>query len=242
MPNPRLRDSSRLITHELYPLGMIPDDIITRISQYIVYLLASGKTTMTGDEWGDSFSYAIAGTHLSSPIGIADVVYGSQAWSCKTVKKEHPFRARNIRLISGRNNVNYSYGVTDAFLNIQDTGQKVLEIWNQRVQIANDHYNPVRTIVLVRSDDMTEFCLFEEQCVMYPTNQYCWELNRNGNFIGKLEERKSFTWQPDGSQFTIHTQVPSNAIKFTVRKPSSILLKDMLELVGFDDSWVNIIR
>lgn len=241
MPSPRLRDSARLITHELYPLGQITDSIIRRISQYIVYLLATGRTDMTGDEWGDGFAYAIGGTHLSSPLGIADVVYGQQAWSCKTVKNNHPFNARNIRLISGRNNVNYSYGITDAFDNIQDTGQKVLAIWNRRVQIALDHFNPIRTIVIVRSPDLREFTIFEEQCVMYASNQYQWEQNRNDNFIGKLGEQTCFTWQPDGSQFTIHTNVPANAIKFRVRKPSSIPIDDMLDLVGFKDDWVEII-
>ena len=241
MPGPRLRDSSRLITYELYPLGLIPDDIIRRISQYIVYLLATGRKDMTGDEWGDGFAYAIGGTHLSSPLGIADVVYGNQAWSCKTVKNNNPFTAQNIRLISGRNNVNYSYGITDPFEDIQDTGQKVLEIWNGRVQIALDHFNPVRTVVIVRSPDMKEFTIFEEQCVMYPSNQYQWSQNQNDNFIGQLGGETRFTWQPDGSQFTIHTKVPDSAIKFRVKKPSSINIKDMLELVGFDDSWVDII-
>ena len=241
MPVPRLRDSSRLITHELYPLGLIPDDIIRRISQYIVYLLATGRKDMTGDEWGDGFAYAIGGTHLASPLGIADVVYGNQAWTCKTVKNPNPFTAQNIRLISGRNNVNYSYGITDAFADIQDTGQKVLEIWNGRVQIAMDNFNPVRTIVLVRSNDMKEFTIFEEQCVMHPANQFHWVQNQNDNFIGQLGNETRFTWQPDGSQFTIHTKVPDSAIKFRVKKPSSINIKDMLELVGFDDSWVDII-
>lgn len=241
MPTPRLRDSSRLHTHELYPLGMIPGDIITRISQYVVYLLASGRTDMSGDDWGNGFAYALGATHLASPLGIADVVYGSQAWSCKTVKNNNPFNVRNIRLISGRNNVNFSFGITDAFADIQDTGQKVLEIWNQRVQIALDNFNPVRTVVLIRNNDMSEFCIFEEQCIMYPVNHYQWEQNQNGNFIGKLGNRTCFTWQPDGSQFTIHTEVPTNAIKFRVRHPSPIPIDEMLELVGFEDNWVEIL-
>lgn len=238
MPSPRLRDQSRLVTRELYPLGMIPNDIIVRISQYIVYLLAIGRTDMSGDDWGDGFAYSIGGNHLSSPLGIADVVYNHQAWSCKTVKNDNPFNVQNIRLISGRNNVNYSFGITDPFIDIQDTGQKVLEIWNQRVQIALDNFNPIRTVVLVRKPDLSEFCLFEEQCVQFPANQYQWFQNRNDNFIGKLDSRTYFTWQPDGSQFTIHTRVPDNAIKFRVKRPVNIPINEMLKTVGFEESWV----
>ncbi len=241
MPAPRLRDSSRLVTHELYPLGQIPDDIIIRISQYIVFLLATGRKDMDGNEWGDGFAYAIGGSHLASPLGIADVIYNNQAWSCKTVKNNHPFSVRNIRLISGRNNLKYSYGIENPSEDISDSGKKVLEIWNGRVQIALDHFNPVRTLVLIRSNDLTEFCLFEEQCVMYASNQYQWEVNNNGNFIGKLGETTCFTWQPDGSQFTIHTKVPDNAIKFKVQKPASIQIDEMLKAVKFNESWVSFI-
>ena len=241
MAGPRLRDSSRLITHELWPIGQIPESVIIRISQYIAYLIASGRDDLTGDEWGDGFAYAIAGNHLASPLGIADVVYSNQAWSCKTVKERNPWTKQNVRLISGRNNIKFSYGITDASADIQDTGEKVLEIWNQRVQIAQDHFNPVRTVVLIRNYDMDEFTIFEEQCIQYPSNQYQWEENRNGNFIGKLAERTCFTWQPDGSQFTIHTKVPDNAIKFRVRRPNPIPIDSMLQTIKFEDNWVEII-
>ncbi len=38
---------------------------------------------MTGDDWGNIFANAIEGEHLSSPLGIADVVKDKTAWSMK---------------------------------------------------------------------------------------------------------------------------------------------------------------
>lgn len=240
MPGPRLRDSSHL-AQELYPLSQIPNDIIKRISAYIVYLIASGRKDMTGDEWGDAFAYAIGGTHLRSPLGIADVVYNNQAWSVKTVKKSNPFNVNNVRLISGRNSPDFSYDIHDPHKDIQKTGTAVLNIWNARVQIARNSYNPVRTIVLVRSNDLSSFCLYEEDNYMYSTNQFIWEENENGNLIGKKGDRSYFTWQPHGSQFTIHSDVPDHAIKFQVRKPRVFTKEVIWETVGFDESWVSIL-
>lgn len=66
MKGPHLRDSKNLKTHEIYPLGQIPENIIKRIGAYIVYLLAIGRDDMTGDDWGDAFAYAINGVHFQS--------------------------------------------------------------------------------------------------------------------------------------------------------------------------------
>ena len=126
--SPRLRDSAQSRTNILWPLGQIPDEVIKKIGAYIVYLLASGRDDITGDEWGDAFAYAINGTHLHSPVGIADVVYENQAWSCKTVKKGNPFNPGKVRLISGRNNPNFSDDIQNPYDDIQLTGLSVLGI------------------------------------------------------------------------------------------------------------------
>ena len=241
MPTPRLRDSRRALTHELYPLGQIPDSIVKRLGAYIVYLLAAGRDDLTGDEFGDAFAYAIDGTHLKSPVGIADVVYDNQAWSCKTVKKANPFTGNVVRLISGRCSPDYSYGIENPHDDLQATGTAVLGIWNERINIARDHYNPVRTVILVRSEDMSSFCIYEEDNYRYATNEYIWKENRQNNLIGVKGEKTCFTWQPHGSQFTIHSDMPSNAIKFKVRKPHSISKEQIWDAVGFDESWIEII-
>lgn len=51
-----------------------------------------------------------------------------------------------------------------------------------------------------------------------------------------------FTWQPHGSQFTIHARVPKNAVKFTIKQPPLLTKEDILKAIQFDASWVEIIR
>lgn len=244
MKHPKLRDSNKLHTYELYPLNEIPDNVLIGIGSHLVYLLYIGRKDISGSDWGDAFSDAINGTHLDSPIGIADVVSGNMAWSMKTVKNANPFTAKTVRLISGRCSPDYSYGISDPHKDIQETGRAVLGIWNERINIAQDHYNPLRTSVLVRSNDLLSYCLFEEENHRYRTNDYVWEVNANGNLIGKHIDsgETCFTWQPHGSQFTIHTKVPQNAAKFSIRKPPVLQKGDILESIKFDSSWINIKR
>lgn len=43
MKHPRLRDSHKLVTTELYPINEIPDEIIVKIAGYFAYLLYMGR-------------------------------------------------------------------------------------------------------------------------------------------------------------------------------------------------------
>lgn len=241
---PRLRDGRKAPYGERYPLNEIPESIIKKIGGYFIYLLHMGREDISGEDWGDAFADAIMGTHLDSPIGIADVTANGMAYSMKTVKQRNPFTCRNIRLISGRCSPDYSYGISDPHEDIQKTGRAVLEIWNERVNIAHEEFNPVRTSILIRSEDMLSYVLFEEDTNRYRVTDYEWEENRNGNLIGIHKETRDqcFTWQPHGSQFTIHTKVPTEAIKFRIRKPPIITKEDVFQNIQFDDSWVNIIK
>ena len=186
----------------------------------------------------------IGETLLQIPVGRADVVLGKMAWSMKTVKNASPFTARSVRLISGRCSPDYSYGITDPHENIQRTGTAVLGIWNERINIAQDNYTPLRTSVLIRSNDLLSYCIYEEETHRYATNEYKWEVNPNGNLIGKSLEtgETCFTWQPHGSQFTIHSKVPSNAVKFKIKQPPMVSKEDILKAINFDSSWVDIIK
>lgn len=244
MKHPRLRDGHRLKTTELYPINEIPDDVIVKIAGYFAYLLYMGRKDITGEDWGDAFAKAIGGMHLDSPVGIADVVKDKMAWSMKTVKNTKPLSVKNVRLISGRCSPDYSYGITDPHEDIEKTGRAVLGIWNERINLALDNYNPVRTLVLVRSEDCLSYCLFEEDIHRYPWNEYVWEANRNGNLTGTsvVTGETKFTWQPHGSQFTIHEKIPYNAVRFTLQKPPVISQEDILSAINFDSSWVKIMR
>ena len=244
MKHPKLRDSKKLQTYEPYPVNEIPDDLIVKLGGSIIYLLYIGRKDISGSDWGDAFAEAIGGSHLDSPVGIADVVLDKMAWSMKTVKNDNPFNTKTVRLISGRCSPDYSYGITDPHKDIQETGRAVLGIWNERVNLARDNYNPVRTSVLVRSKDLLSFVLFEEENHRYRTSDYIWEVNNNGNLIGKKIETGEvcFTWQPHGSQFTIHTHVPENAAKFTIRRPPILAKEDILRVINFDKDWIEIIK
>ena len=244
MKHPKLRDGRKLVTSELYPINEVPDDVIVSIAGYFAYLLYVGRKDISGNDWGDAFAKAIDGIHLDSPIGIADVVKGKMAWSMKTVKTKNPLTAKKVRLISGRCSPDYSYGITDPHEDIEKTGRAVLGIWNERINIALDNYNPVRTLVLVRSEDCLSFCMFEEDTHRYPSNDYVWSVNSNGNLIGKsvTTGETVFTWQPHGSQFTIHETIPHNAVRFTLRKPPVTSVDAILSAMDFKPDWVEILR
>lgn len=161
----------------------------------------------------------------------------------KTVKNVNPFTCKKIRLISGRCSPDYSYGITDPHKDIQETGRAVLGIWNERINIAQDNYNPVRTSILVRSNDLLSYCLFEEENHRYRTSDYIWEVNNNGNLIGRNIDTGEicFTWQPHGSQFTIHTIVPNHAVKFQIKQPPLLDKETILNALHFDENWVKIL-
>ena len=203
-----------------------------------------GYKDLPGDEWGNVFAEAIGGTHLQSPVGIADVTFDKMAWSMKTVKTKNPHRANaSIRLISGRCSPDYSYGISDPHKDIEATGRAVLNIWNERVNIALDYYNPLRTSILVRSEDLLSFTLFEEENHRFVASSYRWEENKNGNLIGiDIETGETrFTWQPHGSQFTIHTCVPTNAVRFKIKQPPQLDVEETLKQIKYTDNWVEIL-
>ncbi len=240
---PRLRDSKNLTSHELYALNVFPDDLIVKIGGYFVYLVYAGRKDISGSDWGDAFAEAIGGKHLDSPVGIADVVHGKNCWSMKTVKAPSPHTSKSVRLISGRCSPDYSYGITDPHKDVQKTGEAVLGIWNERVNIATDHYSQVRTSVLIRSADLESYCLFEEETERYRTTDYHWEVNKNGNLVGlDKSDRVCFTWQPHGSQFTIHAEVPDEAVRFRIKKPPAISKDTVLKSIDFDESWITILK
>lgn len=241
---PRLRDGRRAPNGERYPLNEIPESLIKKIGGYFVYLLYIGRKDISGEDWGDAFADAINGVHFDSPVGIADVAADGMAYSMKTVKMPNPFTSEKVRLISGRCSPDYSYGISDPHEDIQKTGRAVLEIWNERVNIAHEEFNPVRTSVLVRSYDMLSYLIFEEDTIRYRISDYEWRTNSNGNLIGihKDTQEHCFTWQPHGSQFTIHAKVPSDAIKFTIQQPPIISKEDILETIEFSEDWVHIIQ
>lgn len=204
---------------------------------------AVGRHQLSGDDWGDIFAAAIEATHFSSPLGIVDVALGNTAWSAKTVQDRNPERASRVRLISGRNNVGYSYDNHEPLANIRETGRQVLEIWNARVEEAMEEYSQLRRVVLIRNMDTFRFKIFELPTELYDPADFTWRLNRRNNLEGvrNQDESHSFTWQPNGSQFTIIQEVSGSARSFEIQKPqplSSEQQRQMLDSIGYADDWV----
>lgn len=243
MHRPKLRDNKTKKVYELYPLGDVPENVICTIGRWIVYNFAVGKSDLDGEDWGDIFAKAIEGDHLNSPIGLADVVLDGMAWSVKSVKATNPHSTQSARVISGRCSPDYSYNITDPHEDVTKTGRAVLNIWNERVNIAKDRFEPLRSSLLIRNPNTLEFTLFEHELYRFNTNDYSWKTNRNGNLEGTeiSSGQHKFTWQPHGSQFTILYKVPQSAKRFTVKRPPVLDFHDTMNQIGFDDSWVTIL-
>lgn len=244
MKQVKLRDSGKLKMQELYPINEFPEKLIKLIGRQIVYLKFVGRKDLSGDDWGDIFASAIDGTHLKSPVGIADVIHNKMAWSMKTIKNSIPHTTKSKpRLIIGRNSTDFSLGIPDPHKDIQATGNAVLQIWNKRVDIAYQDFTTVRTAILIRNFEDLTFTLFEEDTRRFVPSEYEWEENDSGNFEGyEIEtQQHRFTWQPSGSQFSIYTHIPKNAFKFRIKKPPLIDVNKTLEQINYTDDWVEIL-
>lgn len=243
MQRPKLRDNKGREPFELYPLGQIPERIVFGIAKWVTYYCAIGKTDITGEDWGDIFARSVEGEHLGKPLGLADVIYQNMAWSVKSIKLERPHSETKARVISGRCSPDYSYGILNPHEDTQRTGTAVLSIYNERINIAKDKYEPLRTIVLVRNFNTLEFTLFEHDTTRFITSEYYWKENKNGNIEGynRATDKHCFTWQPHGSQFTILYDIPVYACRFKVKRPQVLNVDNTLSQIGFDMSWVTIL-
>lgn len=243
MQPPKLRDSKSRKGFELYPLGQIPDLVINRIGKKITFLFAVGREDLDGEDWGDAFAYGIEGEHFNRPIGLADVALGTMAWTVKSVKNENPHAVKKVRVISGRCSPDYSYGISNPHDNVNETGRAVLNIWNERVNIAKENYEPLRSLLLIRNPQKLEFTLFEHEVNRYVISDYTWKTNANGVLEGyhATSQKHMFTWQPHGSQFTVIYEIPKTCKKFRLKKPPSLGFEPTLQSIGYTDDWVEIL-
>lgn len=235
---PRLRDSH--LTKRPYPLGQLPSDSLFNACRSIAYSIAVGETDLSGKKWEQIFANAIGGTPLSSPLGLADVVLDSFAWSVKTVKSNRPHTAKSIRIISGRNDVNFSYGIESPLEDINVTGEAVLSIFNERIKTAKSVYKDLTHSILVRSQDLKTFTYFEKEAELIDVKSVTWKLNKKNNLQGYDESGKHlYTWQPGGTQFTMIYDIPDNAQRFSLRQPKPLDFDSVIEVIGFDKTWIN---
>lgn len=242
--SPKLRTVNKSIPP--YPVNQFGDEFPYRLGREIVYLLASkGKGVLEGSEWEEIFANCIGAEWKPSNVGLDDVVLGNTAWGAKTVKSSmKDFKGvKKVRLISGRNSPVYSYGNTiDTNSDPNEIGEQVLEIWNERVSSIREHYKHLRTVVLVKSNDLSQVAVFEFDTIRYDPELFSFLWNKNENLEGyeKGTDIKRFTWQPHGSQFTIIEDVPEDTLVLELKKPEILDKNKILEAIGFDKTWVTV--
>ena len=240
--SPKLRTVNKTVS--AFPLNEFPKEFPFLLGKEIIYLLASkGKPELEGSDWESIFANCINADWKPSNVGLDDVVKGNTAWGAKTIKAKKPSTQKKVRLISGRNSPNYSFGErSDQKADANLIGKLVLDIWNERVSSIREKFKHLRTVVLLKSDDLSEVVVFEFETIRYDSELYKWEWNINGNLIGtnKKNGDHCFTWQPHGSQFTIIEEVPEKCLIIRIKQPEKLDKDVVLKALGFDKSWVTV--
>jgi hypothetical protein len=243
---PKLRTADKIFAP--YKLNQFPHDFPIKVAREIVFILATkGIASIEGPEWERIFATSIGAQWDPSNIGLDDVVLGNTAWGAKTVKSSvKDFRnLKKIRLISGRNSPVFSYGDTvDISHDPNKVGEKVLEIWNDRVISVRSRFENLRTVVLIKSDDLSQVAVYEFDTILYvpSTFRFIWNKNNNLEGFSKATGLKTFTWQPHGSQFTIHEHIPDDVLIMRIKSPETVDKDTIIKATGFDASWVTIVN
>ena len=229
-----------------YPMNKFPADFPLKLGKEIVYILATRpEPRLEGNDWEEIFARCIGAKWTPSNVGLDDVVFEQMAWGAKTVKNDRPFAARHVRLICGRNSLDYSYGEKNVRdMDVDEVGAKVLGIWNARVADVRKKFLHVRTIVLLKGENLTEVSVYEEETCLFDPRHYYWQVNDRGNFEGfeKVTKVHRFTWQPHGSQFTVISDVPEKRLKLRIKRPERVSPNAVLKDVGFDPSWIEVVE
>jgi len=240
--SPKLRTVEKSLPK--FSLNEFPKEFPFLLGKEIIYLLASkGKPILEGSEWEAIFASCIGAEWKPSNVGLDDVILGNTAWGAKTVKASDPETQSKVRLISGRNSPVYSYGDTiDTTADPNAVGKSVLDIWNERVSAVREKFQNLRTIVLIKSNDLTKVVVFEFETIRYDPELFVWTWNKNANLVGveKSTKEHRFTWQPHGSQFTIIENVPQKSLVIKIRQPETLNKESTLSALGFDQSWITI--
>ena len=244
---PRIRQVIK--TTPLYPLNNFPQAFNKKLAEHICALLAiRSEFDLEGKEWEKIFAECIGAQWSPSNVGLDDITHlpSSTAWGAKTVKGKVLSTSQSleqetiVRLISGRNSLNYSFGKTvdPTKSDPDEIGAMVLDIYNTRVREVRSKFATLRTVVLIKGENLERLCVFEYETLMFLSDDYSWTWNKRGNLEGfDMKSKHKFTWQPHGSQFTICETVPSDAVRLEIKKPLSISKEKILDEIGFDASF-----
>lgn len=242
---PRLRTVDK--AQPPYKLNKFPAKFIERFGEEISYYQATKESmSIEGNEWEQVFAYCVGADWKPSNVGLDDVVLDNCCWGAKTVfaSSKNLKDQKRVRLICGRNSPVYSYGEEEITPSADPdrVGRLVLEIWNERVSGVRQLFKFVRTVVLVKSKDYSDYLIFETDTLRYDLDLYRFEWNSRGNLEGfdKRTNEHKFTWQPHGSQFTIIEEIPKDRLHLQVRKPERVNKNLILKSIGYSKDWVHV--
>jgi len=239
--SPRLRTVDKV--KPPYALNRFPTDFGKKLGKEIVYLLATKSSpSLEGSEWEQIFASCINAEWKPSNVGLDDVILGICAWGAKTVKSNSPQRAKTVRLISGRNSPSYSFDQNNLDADAQILGNDVLKIWNARVEAVRAKFSHLRTVVLIKSEGLTDLAVFERETVLYPHDNFIWRRNQRGNLeaFDKATNIHRFTWQPHGSQFTIIESVPKECLLININPPRKLDKNNVFKAINYNSNWITV--
>ncbi|KGO91076.1 hypothetical protein [Flavobacterium subsaxonicum] len=238
---PKLRTVNKSVPP--FALNNFPKQFPFKVGEQLIYILATrGAADIEGKEWEQIFAKSIDADWKPSNVGLDDIVLGNTAWGAKSVKFNNPSKKKEIRLISGRNDLinSFDYNVQPGELP-DEHGLLVLSIWNERVSSIRKYYKHLRTIILIRSYDLLESVIFEFDTIRYDPELYYWKW-KGKNLYGyqKKDDKQKFTWQSGGQQFTVFEAIPENFLIINLRKPEIVEKDFILDKIGFDPTWITV--
>lgn len=244
---PRLRTVNKAVPP--FALNKFPSKFLEHFGAEIAYMEATKETmSLEGNEWEQIFANCVGADWKPSNVGLDDVILDNCCWGAKTVyaSSKDLSKQQTVRLICGRNSPIYSYGEEEVTTNADPDhiGKLVLDIWNERVSGVRQIFKFVRTVVLVKSKDFSDFLIFETDTLRYDPELYYFKWNKRGNLEGyrKSDHVHKFTWQPHGSQFTIIEEIPKERLHLQVKKPEKVDKSVILKSIGYSKDWVRIIE
>ena len=241
--SPKLRTVNKSVPS--FPINTFPKEFPYKVGEQLIYILATrGAIDIEGKEWEQIFANSVGAVWKPSNVGLDDIVQGNTAWGAKSVKCDKPSTKKSIRLISGRNDLinSYDYNVQPGQLP-NEHGELVLNIYNERVSKIRETYKHLRTVVLIRSYDLLESVIFENDTIRYEPELYYWKWKSNNLYgYNKKTEEQKFTWQSGGQQFTIFEDIPDDHLIINVKKPDLIPKDFILSKIGFDNTWISVVK
>ena len=237
--NIKLRGGSR--SSQVHRVNQLPDDIVRSLAAGVLAESLFHGITLSGEAFERAWARAVGGKIETSPATLVDVRVGETAWSCKTT--QHKKLSGTVRVIVGRCDPRYSMG--EEYIGASAIGRAVLQIYNERVDVAQEGCRSLRTVVLLRDEQNKRYGIYERSLSHVEDSDYEWGYNDRGNLEGKslITGEHEWTWQPGGAQLTLLDQVPSSFVVFSVLGDIPRMgIDDVLAQIGYRDSWITISR